>query len=453
MSHMSQFFEDLVQIRKNKRLSKQDVFYKCRIPIETIESIEDGSILSGKVRNKTYVRSYFRTYAKAIGVSDEDVTTALDEHDAGLYNQGLLIKYLPEQAQDVSGSPQQTDQEADSAEQTDKTRISRENESEKKDKTKTGEKDAAGTHKSKIITPETQEKTVRDVEWEDDSITKIRSTSTTGFSSSESRNADEAAPSELPNRPKMEGIDWAAKVKQAVYRPQRNRLLWVILATLLALALALASIVWYWRSAERDPGIPPATEGRFPAETVPPTQPDAHTQLQPIEEAPEATDPVPPDVTAAEEPEPVEQTQPPPEPPTREEIAAQIAAFSTTGDTLYVHAYALLGNLEPVRVVSDIFAANDLQNTPPRPYWVEQYQAMRFDFLDEIILQGSLARMVLLFNGHVIEDFDPFFADGSRIRITRDLLMENNLFEIAETDPFSEIPPPRRILDRPRFSP
>ncbi len=450
---MSQFFEDLVRIRKNKRLSKQDVFYKCRIPIETIESIEDGSILSGKMRNKTYVRSYFRTYAKAIGVSDEDVTTALDEHDAGLYNQGLLIQYLPEQAEDVSGSAEQKNKEADSAGQAKENRTSQEKESEKKDKTKIEKKEGTANQKSKTITPETQEKTVRDVEWEDDSIKKIRSTSTTGFSSAESRSKDATTPAELPDLPKLEGIDWASKVKQAVYRPQRNRLLWVILATLLALALALASIVWYWRSAEPDPGAPPATEGRIPAETVPPTQPDSDTQLQPTEEAPEATDPVPPDVTAAEEPEAVEETQPPPPPPTREEIAAQIAAFSTTGDTLYVHAYALLGNLEPIRVVSDIFAANDLQNTPPRPYWVEQYQAMRFDFLDEIILQGSLARMVLLFNGHVIEDFDPFFTDGSRIRITRDLLMENNLFYIAETDPFSEMPPPRRIVERPRFSP
>ncbi len=450
---MSQFFEDLVRIRKNKRLSKQDVFYKCRIPIETIESIEDGSILSGNMRNKTYVRSYFRTYAKAIGVSDEDVTTALDEHEAGLYNQGLLITYLPEQAEDISGSPEQKDKEADSAEEAERTQATQENEKGKKDKKKTAKKEEAGFQKSKTITPETQEKTIRDVEWEDDSIKKIRSTSTTGFSSAESRSGDATTPAELPDPPKMEGIDWASKVKQAVYRPQRNRLLWVILATLLALALALGSIVWYWRSAEPDPGAPPATESRIPTETVPPTQRDTDTQLQPAGEAPEATDPVQPDVTAADETEAVEETQPPPPPPTREEIAAQIAAFSTTGDTLYVHAYALLGNLEPIRVVSDIFAADDLQNAPPRPYWVEQYQAMRFDFLDEIILQGSLARMVLLFNGHVIEDFSPFFTDGSRIRITRDLLMENNLFYIADTDPFSEMPAPRRIVERPRFSP
>jgi len=448
---MSQFFEDLVQIRKSKRLSKQDVFYKCRIPIETIESIEDGSILSGTMRNKTYIRSYFRTYAKAIGISDEDVTTALDEHDAGLYNQGLLIKYLPDQTEKVTGSPEQ-DKEAASDKKAEETPGSQEKEPGKKDSKKTEKKDSAGTQKTKTITPETQEKTISDIEWEDKSVKKIRSTSTTSFSSAEPRGKDTSAPAKLPDPPKLEGIDWASKVKQAVYRPQRNRLLWVILATLLALALALASIVWYWRGADPDPAEPSASEIRTPTETVP-SEANTEAQTQPIEEAPEATDPVQPDVTATEEAEAVEETQPPPAPPTREEIAAQIAAFSTTGDTLYIHAYALLGNLEPIRVVSDIFAADDLQTTVPRPYWVEQYHAMRFDFLDEIMLQGSLARMVLLFNGHIIEDFEPFFLDGSRIRITRDLLMENDQFQIAESDPFSEMPPPRRIVDRPRFSP
>lgn len=447
---MSQFFEDLVRIRKTKRLSKQDVFYKCRLPLETIDSIEDGSILSGQMRNKTYIRSYFRTYAKAIGISDEDITTALDEHDTGLYNHGLLKIYLPDQVQEVSDSPEKHKNEGSDGGSRD-SRKSQKKKSGEISQKKSEKKEYTSTQKSKTITPETQEKTISDIEWEDESIKKIRSTSTTGFSSDETRGTDTTSPPKLPDTPKLEGVDWASKVKQAVYRPQRNRLLWVILATLLALALALASIVWYWRGADPDPAEPPLSDIRPPAETVPPSETETDAQLQPMEEAPEATDPVRPDVTAAEEPEPVEEAPPPPAPPTREEIAAQIAAFSTTGDTLYVHAYALLGNLEPLRVISDVFAADNLQNVPPRPYWVEQFHAMRFDFLDEIILQGSLARMVLLFNGHVIEDFSPFFTDGSRIQITRELLMENNLFDIAENDPFAEIPPPRSVVDRPRF--
>ncbi len=458
---MSHIYEDLVRIRKNLRLSKQDVYYKCRIPMETIESIEDGSILTGKIRNKTYMRSYFRTYAKALGISIDDISLALDEYDAGLYNQGLLIKYLPEQM-----APGTVDPEAEPKGSAGKEDAGARDSSESKGQDKgvkgskrskeskeTDTEERPGPHKSKIITPESQEKTIADVDWEDENIKKVRTTSTTGFSAAEARGEEPPAPVKMPDTPSVEGVDWAAKVKEAVYRPQRNRLLWVILATLLALALALAAITWYWRAGDTDPGAPPAVETWTPDGTTTPGDADAVPESRASDDAPVATDPAPQDITAAAEPESVEDVPTPPPPPTRQEIVAQIAASASTGDTLFIYAYALHGNLEPVRVQADIFAGTDLQDSPPRPYWVEQHQAMRFDFLEEIIFQGSLARMVLLFNGHVIDDLTPFQADGSRVRITRDLLMDNDTFDFAASDPFTDMDPPRSIVDRPRFSP
>ncbi len=460
---MSNFYDDLVRIRKEKRLSKQDVYYKCRIPMETIEAIEDGSILAGKIRNITYLRSYFRTYAKSIGISVEDISTALDEHDAGLYNQGLLEKYLPQEAEKKDNAGDKTedhagdepegstaDRSGDETVDTARKADSGAGADASSGKKKTGETGKKGkvTGKSKIITPETQEKTVDDVDWEDKNLKKVRSTSTSELITSESRSKDRVTPARLPEQPEVAGVDWASKVKKAVYRPQRNRLLWVILATLLALALALASIVWYWQKDEADPVTSPAVESRSPA--APSRDPEPQAAPDPA-----AIEPVPQDVIATEEPE-IEEEAVPAEvrtPLTREEIISQIAAASTTGDTLFVFAYALHGNLEPVRVQSDIFGDGDLQDISPRPYWVEHYQAMQFDFLDEIIFQGSLARMVLVFNGHIIDDFSDFYIDGSRIRLSRDLLMENETFETADTDPFTLLEPPRSLVERPRFSP
>lgn len=435
---MSNFFEDLVRIRKEKRLSRQDVFFKCRIPMETIEAIEDGSILEGKVRNKTYIRSYFRTYAKAVGISDEDITTALDEHDAGLYNQGLLTRYLTHETEE-KGEDARQDKDHDSGEAKEKPAD--------QPGVIPGSRQA-GTGKSKIITPESQEKTVEDIDWEDNTQKKVRSTSTLDFSPSEPRKEDSPAPARLPDKPDVENVDWASKVKQAVYRPQRNRLLWVILATLLALALAFASIVWYWQSEEDDPGAQPT------AERIAPVSPTQEANSEPAPET-DPTEPVPQDVITADEPEVEEEVVPPVEqtPVTREQIISQIETASTTGDTLFIFAYAIHGNLEPVRVQSDIFGDDDVQNMASRPYWVEHQQAMQFDFLDEIIFQGNLARMVLVFNGHVIEDFSTFYIDGSRISITRESLMESGTFEIAETDPFTTLDPPRSLVERPRFSP
>ncbi len=471
---MSNFYDDLVRIRKEKRLSRQDVFFKCRLPTETIEAIEDGSILEGKVRNKTYIRSYFRTYAKAVGISEEDITTALDEHDAGLYNQGLLTRYLEHESEKKGDDTRQnTDHDSEEAEEKsgdkrggkadqksgDKAmgKVSGKTDDKRGGKTEgeTGEKSSdkpggkqPGTGKSKIITPESQEKTVDDIDWEDKTQKKIRSTSTLHFSPSESRKEDSTDPARLSDEPDVKSVDWASKVKKAVYRPQRNRLLWVILATLLALALAFASIVWYWQSEEVEPGTQPA------AERVAPVAPTQEPDPQPAPE-PDPTDPVPQDVITAEEPEVEEEAVPPAEqtPLTREQIVSQIEAASTTGDTLFIFSYAIHGNLEPVRVQSDIFGDDDVQNMASRPYWVEHHQAMQFDFLDEIIFQGNLARMVLVFNGHVIEDFSTFYIDGSRISISRESLIENGTFEIADEDPFTLLDPPRSIVERPRFSP
>ncbi|MGM0737793.1 MAG: helix-turn-helix domain-containing protein [Bacteroidota bacterium] len=451
---MATFFDDLVRIRKEKKLSRQDVYYTCRIPMEMIEAIEDGSIMSGKVRNKTYIRSYFRTYAKTLGISDEDIITALDEYDAGLYDHGLMHKYLPDQPDD--STPAEKQSSAKPAK-----------EKKKKESRETGdagnvkEQGAERKGKSKVITPESQEKTVDDVEWEDENIKKTRTTSTStspsDYDKEEKRDADAGSAVPAPEPTDVGGVDWASKVKKAVYRPQRNRLLWVILAILLALALALASIVWYWQGYGTEPAPTPAVEQDVPAPTDPESVPEEVPQAGlPADEAdPSAVEPAQQDILTVDGSDIEDEVPPeePPPPPTREEILADIEAHYTTGDTLYALAYALFGNLEPVRVQSDVFAGEDLQDGPPRPYWVEQYQAMRFEFLDEIILQGSLARMVLIINGHIIDNFADFYIDGSRISITRERLIDNGTFEIAEEDPFTVLEVPRSVVDRPRFSP
>ncbi len=456
---MSNFYDDLVRIRKEKRLSKQDVFYKCRIPLETIEAMEDGSIFIGKMRNKTYLRSYFRTYGKTVGISEEDITLALDEHDAGLYNQGLLKKYLPQWKDENDKKPDTDAPEKNKQQASDDTPADKDDDPMKTSRaaSKTTEKKQKKEVpvKSKTITPETQEKTIKDIEWEDEHLKKIRSTSTTDFSSSESPGKEFLSRVRHSEPPDLKSVDWASKIKQAVYRPQRNRLLWVLIATLLALALALASIVWYWQRNGSEPAAPPTVERRAPAEPAP--EQSVVTQPEPEPAGSGAADPVlsQQDPSVDEDAETVEQSVAPEERRTltREEIISELTSASTPGDTLYLFAYALHGNLEPIRVQSDIFSDENIDNIVPRPYWVEQSQAMRFEFLDEIVFQGNLARMVLVFNGNVIEDYNDYYIDGSRIRLSRELLLENENLGTADTDLFSEMEPPRSIVDRPRFIP
>ena len=67
---MSVLSQELCALRKERKLSIQDVYEKTRIDVQTIEAIEDGSIFHHEDKNKPYLRSFIRTYAKAIQVAD-----------------------------------------------------------------------------------------------------------------------------------------------------------------------------------------------------------------------------------------------------------------------------------------------------------------------------------------------------------------------------------------------
>lgn len=487
---MPKISEDLVQIRKAKRLSRQDVYYKCRLPIETIEAIEDGSIFSGTTQNKTYLRSYFRTYAKAVGIKDADMVNALDEHEIGTYKESLYKVYL-------TGDGDSGDSAGETGSENTKEQVDEDSESQQSEK--------ETPKKSKTITPESQEKTISDVEWEDKSLKKPLSTSTS-ISEPPSSGIPSPPAGGTTETPDLKNIDWASRVKSAVYKPQRNRLFWVILAILLALAIAAGSIYWFWQP-EEDP-LTSILTAEQSDQTVEEPQNNAGLQTDALQEQSEsdaesgstaetspsdqvenasgseaAMEPDAPgqdvpqgggisdsDELSANEPSPTEtsnETVGELDMPVEEQgaentvngatdethISSVLISDSIEEDTLYIYAYALHGNLEPIRVHSDLFTAEDNGSLPLRPYWVEQGQLMRFDFTDEIIFQGTLSRMVLIFNGNLIEDFNQFYLDGTRVRLTRGALLDNNRFSEPESDIFENLPHPVSIVDRPRFSP
>lgn len=490
---MSTFHQDLVLIRKDRRLSIQNVFDKCRIPLETIQSIEDGSIFIGKVRNTTYLRSYLRSYGKSVGIADEDMVRALDAVQSGTYDRSLLKRYLPDMPTETpeveSGEADQDGTPASesggqagaglSKGDTSTPDSAESNDTSTPESVGSIETSADGSkpatekeqpRRNLRITPESQEKSLEDVEWEDSTLKKPLSTSTTGFASAEPPGHRSTA-ARAADVPDVGNVDWAGKVKSALYRPQRNRLLWVIIAIALALAIALSTGWWLWQrqheiSATQAPATPPVAE--VPPETEQPSEPPAVTQQPSDTEGDQPTlaevpgEPVPTDNQTGSIPEPVLEEVSAAEPSDIEE-PADIPAWTTESlhisgspaavDTLFVVVYALHGNLEPVRVWSDIFSDDEQEAGPLRPYWVEQGEAMRFRFADHITLQGNLSRMALVFNGHVIEDFDDLYLDGPRIRLTRSWILDQALLNTPQSNPFEQTTPPVAIVDRPRFSP
>src|SRR5690606_33461000 len=96
------------------------------------------------------------------------------------------------------------------------------------------------------------------------------------------------------------------------------------------------------------------------------------------------------------------------------EIPASVTAVNLP-DTLLVIVHAANDKLEPIRVTSDV-------NNNRSPYWIEYNEAMRFDFFNQIDIQGQLDRMAIFVNGHLIEEIDSIRTGDRNIVLTRDFL-------------------------------
>lgn len=121
-------------------------------------------------------------------------------------------------------------------------------------------------------------------------------------------------------------------------------------------------------------------------------------------------------------------------------------SLTSLGDTLTVVVFAAYDQLDPVRVTSDF---NDITN----PFWMEQGEAYYFDFQDSLLVRGQYSDLLLMFNGHVIENprqnhFDDIL---NSIVITRDLLNQQRYLAPAPEEFPLNIAPPDSIIYRVRF--
>lgn len=83
-------------------------------------------------------------------------------------------------------------------------------------------------------------------------------------------------------------------------------------------------------------------------------------------------------------------------------------------DTLSIVLYAAYGKLEPVRVFTDV-----TENL--NPYWIDEGEAIQFNFVNEFQFRNGINNIVLLMNGHSITNFkEQFFnPQTGRIEINR----------------------------------
>ncbi len=204
--------------------------------------------------------------------------------------------------------------------------------------------------------------------------------------------------------PNVRAINWAEFGKR-IQTPRYNKSVWLIAIALIAVVVLIAAFLIFGN------GLPEDRE----AGTTDIARPELNTEEGPALDFSET--------------------------PAEEETTA------TLSDTLYLSIYAATGNLDPIRVWSDLKPRID-------PYWIDQGVAMQFEFRDSIRVRGQYSQMLLFLNGHLIENFrqEHFNPDENMVELTRSFFDSDP--EWAEPVPF-EIPEgmaqPDSVAARPSF--
>lgn len=90
---MSSIGKDLAKIRSSLGLTLQDIQSTIKIPIATLEKIENDTIHEDSEHGETYVRSFIRSYGRALKIDSEVMINGLNQHETGNYNQLLWNHY------------------------------------------------------------------------------------------------------------------------------------------------------------------------------------------------------------------------------------------------------------------------------------------------------------------------------------------------------------------------
>lgn len=371
---MELLHSDLLRVREKSGLTIPEISKKTRTPESVILEIEKGSIFEKTDKQKTYIRSFVRSYAKAIGIKEEDIIRALDAFEAGTYAGGIRKKYLPET-------------------------ISTPEPSEDGDSDQTSAESAA-TSPADVASDD-----------EDTGIIKPGPTSTIGHDEFTRPDPSRSHNRSTPPPPKIDTVDWA-KYASGLYHYNSNLVLYIVVI-LLIVALGAGGYygVMYFMNNQDEPTAPRVSL----VETEPTRSPQE--VVSPVIDTLEVTAPEIPQSTTA----------------------------ITLPDTLYVVVYAFNERLEPIRITSD---ANNRRS----PYWIEQGEAMRFDFYERIVIEGQLDRLLLVVNDHVLSNLDPLKNNDRILTLTRNYIAEHSEIFTREPEEFpSGYSAPSVIRDRPVF--
>lgn len=388
---MSSLGKDLASIRQHQHLSLEDIYDSTRIPVHIIESIEDDTLFTEINENATYIRSFVRSYAKALKINDEAIIKALDQVENGEYD-GSLTK-----------EDARIQTETTSHETTDHLKTTSDTEEEDPSKGKKA--------------PRPQEK--KPLTYERDKITSGRTAAYNQADPNRQYNQS------TPPPPNVNSINWADMGKKFYQFDAKSRF-WLI-GLIIVLIAGGAAFYFYYQSGGfmQNSGTPAADSLNTSSSVTVPDSLDLGAESDTSLAATNLSD-----TTNQADNRQKEQDE---------------QAY-TMPDTLELIIYAAHDKLEPVRVLSDI-------NDRLSPYWIEKGDAMKFDFVERIQLRGQYGRLILMYNDHVINNFmEQFYNRDQRFVIIQREVFDDPKWYTAPPDSFpANVPPPSIIKERPQF--
>lgn len=399
--------KDLSKIRSHLGLSIQDVQHHTKIPVSTLRSIENGSIFAHPEENQTYIRSFARSYARALKIDDDVMIKALDQNEAGNYDH-LLLEQYPELLPKQPGQ----DEEIDKFESESKSESENKKEEEEPDPTENELFDQQKSDDDESTEIERIE-IVDDEEEVSDEEPESRKSTTASI-------AEESKPKSTETEKSVKSVDWA-DVGRKFNQEKKRTPVWIIGLIIILIVAAFLGYFLYENGFLSFQGLMPDQQ-----EEVSPQSETSQSNLSLDLE----------DSLAASE----VNNQP-------EIQTIQSTPSSELGEVLELTVYAAYDGLGPVRVWTDLKPRMD-------PYWLEQGTAMHFEFEDTIRVRGPYPDLLLLKDGHLVENAAQEFLqqDEDYLQITRDFFASDPKWATSIDYELPDgVQPPDSIANRPTF--
>jgi hypothetical protein len=424
--------KDLAAIRAQQKLSVEDIHDATRIPFSTIQEIEAETIFYDDNRNTTYMRSFVRTYAKALKINDEDAVQALDQMADDTYRGIILKKYGDENTpQKPASSKAETESSSKSSPKPSSSEPKKSTSAS--DKKSLDQKSVSKKEKSETILSSDKKSTAAE-EKTSETPEKTRyagkTKTTVPPSSRKTANTSEA--------PDVKSINWAdTGRKMYTFRDNKKYIYGSIVALLIVI---IAGYLLFRDSDDPMTETEIATENLPEEEGILPETPIDTAETVTIPSNPNQLSPDAADIDSAQAEEMLDNS------PVQAPSQPEVTRSGALPDTLMLIVYAVNDKLEPVRVKSDLVDGYS-------PYWIEQGVAMRFEFTSEIHVRGQYTRMEMFVNGNYMENFRDYRGDENQIHITRELLEEDSQLwlprELSTED--TDITLPDTVINRPIF--